>query len=115
MSDTIDRDARFVTKLIEMSQKGVIAWEPDPSGGYVSSVFGRKIRAVQVPRDMPFAGQTHIPSSGRTREIPILEVYDDTGKVGFTFEGVAGLGNLVFLASYLGSGVNDLMNKVLAS
>lgn len=116
MSEVVDRNTKFISKLVELSQRGKIEWSPHRDGGYTSTVFGRKIRVLNVERHIPnWAASITSGQSSKASLIPVLEVLDDQGKVGFTFENVSGLRDLVSLASYHGSRVNDFIEQVLAS
>lgn len=116
MSEVVDRNTKFISKLVEVSQRGKIEWRPHRDGGYTSTVFGRNIRVLNVERQIPNWAASIVPGQpGKTSLIPVLEVLDDEGKVGFTFENVSGLRDLVYLASYHGARVNDFIEQVLAS
>lgn len=113
MATEISRNAQFIAKLIELSSRGKIGWKPHERGGYVAEVFGKKLRALSVREPPP---EWMAPTPGLLSvEKPILEVIDHNGKTGYVFKDIAGLGNLVHIASYHSSEVAELMDQVLAS
>lgn len=113
MLDNVDKPTRFISKLVRMSQEGRIRWSPDEKGGFTSVVNGRTIRVfVNENSPRPIGLLQALPIS---MKVNMLELYDDFGRVAYTFTNVSGLGDLLESASYSASRVDDFMESVLAS
>ena len=112
MIDFREKRSRFVSKLVELSREGQISWTPNPSGGYFATVQDRKIRVFRLERPVDGINLSNVVIATTPRHI--LELYDEFGRVAYTFEGVAGLDDLVESASYSASHLDDFMNKVIA-
>lgn len=112
MTEFRNKRIKFASKLVELSREGQISWTPNPNGGYFATVQDRRIRIFRLERlaeeyNLPRSGAATIPTS-------ILELYDEFGRVAYTFENVAGLDDLVESASYSASHLDDFMNKVIS-
>lgn len=111
MDDPVDKQTLFISKLVELSQKGLIDWQPHERGGYEGKVGGRSIRVFMAERSLNVGLLRAVPIKS---QVPVLEVLDEVGRVAYTFEDVAGLRDLMESASFRASRIDEFMDSVLA-
>lgn len=113
MTDTIDRQAEFLAKLVRLSVEGRIDWVRDQRGGFRGRVLDRNVRVAYETKAMRTSHFIGTVSSNQ--QVPILELLDEDSTVTYTFRDVTGIGDLIRSASHRASGVDEFMKEVLAS
>lgn len=109
MTEEIDRQAAFISKLVRLSQEGKIDWKLHERGGFVGRVLGRDVRIFETDRPPGTA------AFRRGFKMPVLELLVEDGKVGYAMEDRAGLDGLLASAAYQAARVDSFMADVLAS
>lgn len=132
-----DKTVRFISKLVELTQKRAIEWqvsdlnEDKSMPRFESEVEGRVISVYRYSREMPNPDYSTYqsrassslgivlssrPEPPRTivREGTSLDVLDDHGNVAYSFKNVTGLSDLIEAASFSASKVDILMDAVLS-
>lgn len=132
-----DRAVRFISKLVELTQKRVIKWrvEDAPEKGspaaFSSKIDGRSVRIYRFSNEVPnpryaafadrlggitgsFFAPSVEPPKTLMRSMTILDVLDDEGRAAYSFKNIAGLSDLLETASYSAAKVDELMESVLS-
>jgi len=136
-----DRAAKFLAKLVKLTQERKVRWDstPAPEQGsdtaFVAEIEGRRMRLYQYSKEIPnpdyanYAASTLTPAittftilSSTPRVEPprtvvrsgtVLELFDDSGRSAYKFENRPGLRDLYESAAYSAAKVDDLIDSVL--
>ncbi|MBW9086472.1 hypothetical protein JNB91_01330 [Rhizobium wenxiniae] len=124
-----EKNVKFVSKLVELSQKGELEWKPSDapdefsSTSFITEVGGQPIRVYTFARQVPASPSSIFSSfsldneNSRTITIygDVIDIMDARHRVLYSFRDVTGTHDLFESASRSAANVDRLIEAVLSA